>query len=67
MDFDSYIEPVEILDKVCGYVKRLPTELAIRLELSVETMRAVHQLLSSIEIYRRNSEARETAQVDTML
>ena len=48
MDFDSYIEPVEILDKVCEYVKRLPTELAIRLELSVETMRAVQQLLSSI-------------------
>jgi hypothetical protein len=58
---------VEVLDKVCEAVKRLPTELATRLELCVETMRAVQQLLSSIEAYRRSSEARELAQVDTML
>lgn len=41
--------------------------MATRLELCVETMRGVQQLLSSIEVYRRNSEARESAQVDTML
>ena len=67
MNFDPYIEVVEVLDKVCESVKRLPTELATRLELCVETMRGVQQLLSSIEVYRRNSEARESAQVDTML
>jgi hypothetical protein len=48
-------------------VRRLPTELATRLELCVETMKTVQQILGSIEKYRRGSEARESAQVDTML
>ena len=55
IDFDPYIESVETLDKVSLAVKRLPTELATRLELCSETMRCIQQLLSSIECYRRTS------------
>lgn len=65
--FDPFIESVEVFDKACEAVKRLPTELAIRLELSVQGMRGVHQILYSIELYHRNSQARQNAQVDTML
>jgi len=31
IDLDPFIEPVDILDKICLAVKRLPTELATRL------------------------------------
>lgn len=55
MELDAYIEPVEVLDNSCEAVKRLPTELATRLELCVETMRAVQKVLGSVESYRRNS------------
>ena len=67
MAIDPYTEPMDLLDQISASIERLPTELATRHELCVQTMRGVHQILSSIELYRRSSEARETAQVDILL
>ncbi len=55
VSIDPYIEPIELLDELSLTVKRLPTELATRHELCVQVMKGVHQILSSIELYRRNS------------
>lgn len=56
-----------MLDKICLTIKKLPPELSTRLDICSDTMRAVQQVLSSIELYRRKSDARESAQVDSML
>lgn len=64
---DPYTDPIDLLDQLSATIERLPTELATRHELCCQSMKGVHQILSSIELYRRSSEARETAQVDILL
>ena len=55
VNIDPYVEPIELLDELALSIKRLPTELATRHELSVQTMKVIHHILASIELYRRNS------------
>ena len=67
IEIDPYTEPVDLLDQLSASIERLPTELATRHELCVQSMKGVHQILASVELYHRQSEARESAQVDIIL
>jgi myosin heavy subunit len=67
ISIDPYTDPIDLLDQLSASIERLPTELATRHELCVQTMKGVQQILTSVELYRRSSEARETAQVDILL
>lgn len=45
----------------------MPAEFATKLDLCSETMRVIHKIFETIQVYKSTSEVSDTAQVDTMI